>query len=82
MRGSMIRHKARVTRVAHHYFFQPGSTMRRFPLLSFTRRHHDNRCRLAAALAAERAAGRIRDWDLRTPVPFPAVRTLLFPGYD
>jgi hypothetical protein len=81
MCGSMIRHKDRVTRVAHHYFFQPGSTMRRSPLLPFTRRHPGNRHRLAAALAAERAAGRVRDWDHRTPAPFPAIRTLLFPGY-
>lgn len=65
MRASVIRTRSRMERIAHHYFYPPKSTMVRFPLHPFTKGFSTAatlRPKLAAALRAERAAGRIKQW--------------------
>lgn len=57
MRGSMIRHKAKVRRVIHKTLYKPGSTMVRFPEMAITKRTElgrSNRKKVASALKAAR----------------------------
>lgn len=83
MTGQEIREQHILCRIAHHYFYQPGRTMVRFPLLRFDKeRYPENYAKLQAVVAAEKAAGRFDKWETETPEPFPHLKELLFPGYD
>lgn len=78
--GPQIRERFRTARIAHHYFFQPGSTMRPFPLLRFDRwRYPENYAKLHRVLQAEKP--RLHEWDTGTPKPFTHLQELLFPGF-
>jgi len=84
MNGAMLQRQFSISRIVHHYFFQAGSTMRRFPRHSFSRHnpnHRENRRRLANVIKAERKAKRMDQWLTGTPEPFAEHRVLLFPGY-
>jgi hypothetical protein len=72
MRASMIWHKGRVARIAHHYFYPPKSTMVTFPLMIFDKWRKEAkelRSRLAKILLTERAKGKksFDQWHMGKP---------------
>lgn len=73
MRASMIWHKGRVARIAHHFFYPPMSTMVRDPLFIFSKwraEAKELRTLLARILWAERAKGKASfdKWYMGKPI--------------
>lgn len=87
MKAEQINQRSALERIAHHYFYPPGSTMVRHPLLRFApETFPDNFIKLSLVVAAEMRAGRFMQWcgnvqvsgTSETPEPFPEFREVLF----